>query len=873
MHIRFSNVSKLTGLKTESKDFKISDFLTGHKGRCIVLLTWAEGELPGYLKFALGTVPTVKSAGPSPLARLNSKPVKFSIDNDVAKLRAALKETVGRDIPLRKELVDGTWNFLAESVGVDELLRIAVDLNTSIRSFTKLKDGDLTALDNGEHGIQVKIRAYVYSKQNETPSGAAAPPKELPIVIEGYPCLLPAEYAGWLAIDLGNTGTTLAGRLSPQGQAPRIGLFADPQANQAEILSITKDDAAPGLQHEQSDVVPSAVRLLKYGDPIETDDMAVVKWTIGRTALIDSSDDGLLLGAKRMAVDPNASQGFKVPLHQENVVVDKTLPAELLAAGIFQDFIRAYGRLPQNLAVTYPTTFSMREAERLKQAIFDGLQRARGASKYWPSSTFAERQERTLEVAKRIKLSLDEATAAAVYLLHRDIIKAPGGILGFMHAYPDGMVLLLFDCGGGTTDIALVHAKAETRFDAVTNSPTYSIALDVIGRTGHRAFGGDYITLQTCRLLKAHIAAVAAGRLATQRAVTSRDADKVKIPPEVISNAALLEDHLTKSAAIVNHFVRTEYTPGDGSATPSRREASKLLWNWAEAIKISPEETVKLRPEPLEALTTLLTETHGVDFASDVEFAKQLGNIVITKAQINSLIKDRLTQAVTKMNALVGNRLRPDVGDDEDPSVDLPRHAEVDWVYVVGNAARYPYIRQQIEEGLNVRFVKERIKFDQEDAKSAVAVGACIALSVHDCYFGFEFRHDRDLAKRLPYDVLVAMEGVARQDALLYKEHSLYDDLPDRVRAVPARPEFTDDAEENQKWKGVSLERLWPGDKVAEGFMTFSFRNPIRSPLQIRYDQDAKTFFMSHADEPNEVPGKEIVKDAEYLSPIQSGRI
>jgi molecular chaperone DnaK (HSP70) len=69
----------------------------------------------------------------------------------------------------------------------------------------------------------------------------------------------------------------------------------------------------------------------------------------------------------------------------------------------------------------------------------------------------------------------------------------------FRYLYPNGMHMLLYDCGGGTTDLALVRVEARGAGE---------VDIRVLGRAGHRQFGGDFITLQVFRLLKAKLAAL-----------------------------------------------------------------------------------------------------------------------------------------------------------------------------------------------------------------------------------------------------------------------------------------------------------------------------------------------------------------------------
>src|SRR5256885_15772306 len=94
---------------------------------------------------------------------------------------------------------------------------------------------------------------------------------------------------------------------------------------------------------------------------------------------------------------------------------------------------------------------------------------------------------------------VDEASAAAFFFLFRRIFEEPGGLPRFRYLSPAGLNMLLYDCGGGTTDIALVKAGLDPEAADV-------LRITVLARSGLRGFGGDDITRAACRVLKAKIA-------------------------------------------------------------------------------------------------------------------------------------------------------------------------------------------------------------------------------------------------------------------------------------------------------------------------------------------------------------------------------
>ena len=120
---------------------------------------------------------------------------------------------------------------------------------------------------------------------------------------------------------------------------------------------------------------------------------------------------------------------------------------------MLEAFYRQERNYPERLVLTCPTTFSRQEVQQLKLAAYHGVRRSRGLE---PRSDNPSDEE----LKKIIPWVVDEASAAAFYFVHDEFLEKDGRVSGFRYIYPKGMNLLLFDCGGGTTDIALVHVKA-----------------------------------------------------------------------------------------------------------------------------------------------------------------------------------------------------------------------------------------------------------------------------------------------------------------------------------------------------------------------------------------------------------------------------
>lgn len=142
------------------------------------------------------------------------------------------------------------------------------------------------------------------------------------------------------------------------------------------------------------------------------------------------------------------------------------------------DFARATSAWPPDLALTYPTTYSPRELRQVVRAAARGWLRAMSQPQTFDPTAEPNEDEQleSLGVAVRewlsssdtispadcplIGLTLDEATAAAFFHIYRRVFEHRGGLVRFRYEHPEGLRLLLIDCGGGTTDVALVHAMS-----------------------------------------------------------------------------------------------------------------------------------------------------------------------------------------------------------------------------------------------------------------------------------------------------------------------------------------------------------------------------------------------------------------------------
>ncbi|MFO0957179.1 MAG: hypothetical protein U0800_06890 [Isosphaeraceae bacterium] len=717
---------------------------------------------------------------------------------------------------------------LAAVVKADDKLTLDVEVDTNHPEFLE------EAAEAGEDGINREVEVLAVP---DAGLGGAARPSVGSLHLHLEPASPMRRYDGYVALDLGNTNTTLVGL-----HAHAVG-----HAGDVDVINVEGRAGCPP--------VPSALRLTQF-EPApedEPDRMEEAECFVGESALSQASG-WLVLGAKRILAEADPDTRHPIWLGGQRHSVSKTLPAELFLSELFRFFHREKLEVPRQLSITHPTTFSPYEIGQLRQAVVQGWRRSLGA------------ESRIYDASKLVNpelphLIIDEASAAAFYFLYRDFLDAPGGLDLLDYLYPEGLNLLVYDCGGGTTDIALVHARVH-RGDLNKRKArrTSRLEIQVLGRTGHRAFGGDDITTAAFRVLKARLAS----RLAGQSKLPYPE-----MPAQAGELAAWLDDHRREiNAAVPTEFTRDNLAQGEGRR---RMEATKLLWQLAEQFKINlgRENPYKHKAgggamiELCKLLESLRGPSSGGPGGGGAGGGQRidaaLQGIEIHREEIDALIAEPLEQSIEYANRMIAAKLgRPD-----SPG------GEVHRVYVVGNASRYPTVRRMIEEKLQVPFIHQRIaQVGESDLKNSVAKGAALALRLITAAANLEIDFDRRLNAKLPFDVTI-WDPTAGGHRTLYHEHEDYDQLSEKPLPVPEADGF-DDA---PMQKDVFLARRWPGDDEPRPFLRFHFEEVIRGPLVIRYDTEDHRFRMrDEGASGEEVVGEELQK-AVYIAPVQSGKL
>jgi hypothetical protein len=823
-----------------------------------LVLSW-----PG--EWAFFRVEVVKNdRGPKDASRFSDR---LDVAREVLAGYGIAPDRLGRDY----EVIRGKSKkrFLLGEVRRETPLAVTVVVDTDSPEFIALA---ANAAHRTSAGVALEVQLITYPKP---PQGARCDPEQRTLTVNLMPAQVMPRLEGFVALDLGNTNSTLVLMEKDTDEVHDIkvvnvegGDAGAPVETAVELVAYPRRKAPGGygpIDPEQQEREAEQARA--YPTP---------EWTIGAMAKLETNG-WLILGAKRNLADPEAAplhpslepprrgappaaptgredNGFlPVNIEGHKHYISKRLPAELFITAVLKQLCQQERRYPGQLAITHPSTYSSREAEVLRETVYHAWRRAMGGDAY-------KLDREKLE--KLIPVVLDEASAAAIYFLYRDFAQAPGGLKVFRYLYPRGMDMLLYDCGGGTTDVALVHAGMRPG-----DGGKRVLGVEVLGRTGVRDFGGDDITAAVFKIVKGQLGAQLSGAVSGQPRLTYPKNSPQDLPAWLKTNRAALD-----------RLVPTRFNPrhlDEASRGPMR--AAKDLWFWAETIKkkLGVESPYKNDPrnvfwDPNMVLVQLL----GSKFPAlkGEQLHNFFKNVEVHREEVDELIRPQVHKSIDNTNRMIAERLAPD--------------SEVNWVYVVGNASLYPLVREAIQERLHVRFLKEdakangedrakdvrgRMRFDKDDLKNPVAKGAVLALGLYSKVGGMGLDFDNTLKDRLPFHVLFRDLGAGGYRTL-FREHEHYDQLGEKVIPVPPAEE-DERGEQRDRRTDVFLRRQWPGDDRPSRFLHFQFDRPVDGPLMVSYQRDPPRFLMrDEGRSGQQVEGKERV-EAVYCSLMQQGEL
>jgi molecular chaperone DnaK (HSP70) len=732
---------------------------------------------------------------------------------------------------------------------------------------------------------------------------------ELLLVLK--PCTPLPRYEGVLTIDLGNTTTT----------AVTQELY-DQSYRTSSLRSVPLEEGRGGTSEAQPLVSALRIdRIISFGAKIEgqrrfpslpTDEKpTAVRFVAGERVLINltANDAGVVLGAKQLlSMQPSfspTSGGACDPLQilqeeptfsllteherspemvqRERIEMSHRIPGELLFSHVYQRFRRTSKGWPDDVVLTYPTTYSPRELLQLQKAAVLGWLRAMGLPQSDQNVGMDAIEDSALqELGVRLRqwlqnpegncpligLTLDEATAAAFYYLYRRVFDLHGGLVRFRYLYPNGIHMLLVDVGGGTTDIALVRATSPAQ-------EPHNLYVEILNRSGLRRFGGDSMTREICRLLKAKL-----------QGLISRARQLPNTPPPLPGQLSpgqarqMVETYIKKlrDTDPKDILVPTMFDPEKtDEESLQRRSCFHSLWRLAEEIKrhLSNKEnrsgTVRLRdlnPALLRAdtsplIASILKSIPPQQNQIKTNLHKQIEEIVITKAEVDALLREPFEKLVRQCNRLIMHHL----------DKNLESGVGIDWVVLSGNGSLYPLCRETLEEKLCVPFVQKKLYCEEKDLKYAVAKGATLARMVERVPRTLQIRFNSRLCELLPFDVGYHDLRTGRHN-VLFPAMSSYRQLESQTREVDLRSMQTGavDADPSQQLERVFvLERRFPGDEENnwEPYLSYEFKEALSGQIEIGY-VSAEGYFRV-TDKQTGVVGNMRVMTTEDSRPVAIG--
>lgn len=806
-------------------------------------------------------------------------------------------------------------HYLAAAVARGSALRFTVTVDTNdpefcawARECVKQAEADGGPAPDPEAAcpleLPVKLTALVHRvRRGAGGAEVVAPQSEKgELTVQLGPGLQPRLYRGMAALDFGTTASTLVAlpanysQHDPVGDilvlrshaegAPRGGLRRRAQADPGGPTDAPPD---PDLTFD-SVVRMEAVERAPDQRPDETLSWSrdYVDWRVGRLARgrgagAEDREQGknrVVMGPKRLAAGPDWERRLLVEAYDQllpppngrvagdlkKIPLLRREPAELFICRMFEHFCEATNCRPQSLAITYPSTYTREELLHLKEVV------ARGWLRMRIRKPDRERIDRIADPPRagdgdgpeadalaRVELALDEATAAAYFFLSREIMR-PGGLPRFTYLYPRGVNLLLVDCGGGTTDVALVSAE----------SGPGAVSVKVEATSGARDFGGDNITEEILRLFKAQLALRLAGgqhRYAGRPEVKGlADALKPGADPGGLAG------RLRAAAHFANEVVPTQFDPAvfDVVSNTARNLAWRL-WEYAEELKrefgkepaaaaggpARPPAEAKLdlpQGAQLPAAVAGLAAAHGL---KPEALADHLRAVRIPRAHVDALIRGRLDRIVRNCNNLIRDH--------------LTAHGKcLHWVIAAGNASRYPLVTDQLLTRLNTLDVGERFDLDQENLKLAVASGALLGLAAQDEGGQMLLKFESKLSEKLPFGVYYWNDEL-KDYREVYPVHRRYDQLGPVTVPFTAQPDQppADDRVPNRRFR---LFYRWPGEEREDTrtLRIFLFPRAIAGPLTVSFDPDTGRFQVDDQNGPGELLPPDGGTDV-YRSPIERG--
>ncbi len=762
-----------------------------------------------------------------------------------------------------------TYRFLASSLPRVNRVFLTVEVDTDDEGFQN-QVRQLGAADKQEYTHPIRLLIF----DGKQFGSYVQQEGELALILK--PCTPLPRYEGVLTIDLGNTSTTAVTQD-----------LRDQTYHSTSLKTVPLEEGRSSGGEAQPLVSALRIdRIVSFGANIEgqrrfpslpTDEKAgAIRFVAGERAVtnLSASDAGGVLGAKQLLSTqplfrPESSSGADLStarpeeptfsllteherapgvVQRETIEMLHRVPGELLFSYVYQQFRRAQKGWPDDVVLTYPTTYSPRELLQLQKAAALGWLRAMGLPQSEENAQGDAGGDGTLqELGARVRqwlqnpdtpcpligLALDEATAAAFYYLYRRVFDLHGGLVRFRYLYPNGIHMLLVDIGGGTTDIALVRAVSPSH-------EPHNLYVEILNRSGLRRFGGDAMTREICRLLKAKLQ----GHIRRVRQLPNTPAP---LPTQLSPAQArqTVETYIARlrDADPKDELVPTRFDPNRmDEDNLQRRTCFHSLWRLAEEIKRRLSESAKdnrgrsvrlrdLDPALLRADTSPLIAGILRSIPQQVQSSllNQIADTTISRSEVDPLLREPLERMVQQCNRLIMDQM----------DKDLEAGIGINWVILSGNGSLYPFCREILEEKLCVPYVDQKMYCEEHNLKYAVAKGATLARMVERVPRTLQIRFNSRLCDLLPFDVGYHDMRTGRH-RVLFSAMTSYRQLESQCQAVDLRSVASGEAsvEAGQQLGRVfNLERRFPGEEEHrwEPYLSYEFKEPLSGQIEISY--------------------------------------
>jgi molecular chaperone DnaK (HSP70) len=360
---------------------------------------------------------------------------------------------------------------------------------------------------------------------------------------------------------------------------------------------------------------------------------------------------------------------------------------------------------------------------------------------------------RDLNIAD-VRTDYDEAVASAIFYFMREYSSYPELGLESFKAHCRTRTesewtqhVLVFDVGGGTTDVALIRFTMteepvfEPGEDRGAGGRYYKVTPKLLGSTGESNLGGELMTLRIFRLLKGLIA---------DRLLSLTQEQKLRCEPlkTLLSAGGLPEEAVDAKGRYSTGWIPRiieEENPDGGSSRlrdaldlaervlPTRwgragenrlgrLQAFYTLWEYAEEAKkklgskplgnLVPVSLFELKADRLEVL---LQQCYGEDSYQSPDKNKDL-RILLSVDQMEKAIEKVVEDAVEKACEMLER---------------LGKGEMVDWLILSGQSCNLALVDRKIRSNFEKadKFIwnPERVTFLPDYAKLSTSLGACYA--------------------------------------------------------------------------------------------------------------------------------------------------